>query len=40
MGHGVEKAREAFAAAENGADKIERRLVRFQAVQRLWEVPV
>ena len=30
MGRGVEKARVAFAAAENGADKIERRLVRLR----------
>lgn len=35
MGRLVEKARVAFAAAENGAKKIERRLV----VQQLWEVP-
>ena len=30
MGRGVEKARVAFAAAENGADKIERKLVRLR----------
>jgi hypothetical protein len=30
MGRGVEKARVAFAAAENGAGKVERRLVRLR----------
>jgi len=40
MGRGVEKARVAFAAAQNGADKIEeRRLARLRRCSNFGEVP-
>ena len=38
MGRGVEKARVAFAAAENGAEN-RAQAGPAQAVQQLWEVP-